>query len=127
MDNQSPKKKVLVIEDDRNLQIVYKQKLTDAGYEVLTALTGNQGLTVARDQKPDLLLLDIMLPEGMNGFDVLEFVKRDQAMKNIPVIVLTNLDSEKETAVEMGAVDYLVKANMSIDDLVGKVREHLPA
>jgi two-component system alkaline phosphatase synthesis response regulator PhoP len=125
MADQTSKKKILIIEDDRNLQIVYKQKFTSEGYEVMTATTGNQALTIARENKPDLILLDIMLPEGMNGFDVMEFLKRDQGLKDIPVIMFTNLDSERETAIQMGAVDYVVKANTSIDELVGKVKTHL--
>ena len=66
-----------------------------------------------------------MLPAGMNGFDLLEQLKRDEKLKTVPVIVFTNLDSERNVAESMGAVDYIVKANTSIDDLVKKVKSHL--
>ena len=62
----------------------------------------------------------------MDGFDVLEQLKRDEVVKNIPVIVLTNLDSERESALKVGAVDYIVKANASIDQVVEKVNEQYP-
>jgi DNA-binding response OmpR family regulator len=121
----TPKKSILVIEDDATLQMVYRQKFEETGYEVITALNGTQGLTLAKDKTPNLILLDIMLPEGMNGFDVMEQLKQDAKLVNVPVIVLTNLDSEKNTALEMGAVDYVVKANTSIEDLVKKVNDHI--
>lgn len=73
----------------------------------------------------DLVLLDIMLPGGMNGFDVLEDLKRNQLTSSIPVIVLTNLDSERETALKIGAADYAVKANTSIEETVQKIKQQL--
>jgi CheY-like chemotaxis protein len=119
------KKSILVIEDDATLQMVYRQKFEESGLEVVSALNGNQGLTLAKDKTPNLILLDIMLPEGMNGFDVMEQLKQDPKLSSIPVIVLTNLDSEKNTALSMGAADYVVKANTSIDDLFTKVKNHI--
>jgi DNA-binding response OmpR family regulator len=122
---ETPKKIILVIEDDATLQMVYRQKFEESGYEVISALNGTQGLTIAKDKTPNLILLDIMLPEGMNGFDVMEQLKQDPKLNTIPVIVLTNLDSEKNTALSMGAADYVVKANTSIEDLVKKVVDHI--
>ncbi|OGG01422.1 hypothetical protein A2Z33_02695 [Candidatus Gottesmanbacteria bacterium RBG_16_52_11] len=122
---ESQKKKLLIIEDDASLQLVYKHKFEMEGFEVFQAYTGQQGLTFARDKVPDMILLDIMLPEGMNGFDVMEQLKRDEKLGKIPIIMFTNLDSEKETALSLGAVDYVVKSNTSIDELTEKVKSHI--
>jgi DNA-binding response OmpR family regulator len=123
MDQQ--KKKILIVEDDANLQMLYKQKFVLEGFDVLQATNGQQSLSIVKDQRPDLILLDIMLPQGMNGFDVFEQFKLDSRLLNVPIIMFTNLDSERETALRMGAVDYIVKANTSIDELVRKVKSHL--
>lgn len=120
-----PKKKILIIEDDANLLMVYKTKFESEGFTVFDALTGSQGLTLAKDNKPDIILLDIMLPEGMNGFDVLQQLKLISELKEVPVILLTNLDSEKDSGLSMGAVDYVVKADTSIDELLSKVKSHI--
>lgn len=119
-------KKVLIIEDDIQTQRVYYSKLTSVGFGVILASTGKEGLFTAKKMNPDLIILDAMLPgNGMNGFDVLEQLKREEALKNIPVIMLTNLDTEEKVAREIGAADYLVKANVSIDDVSDKVKEYL--
>lgn len=120
-------KKILIVEDDLHLQVIYQESLKPLGAEVLLAITGQQGLQMAKEHKPDLVILDIMLPLGLNGFDVLEQLKRDPELKNIPVVVLTNLDSERKTALDIGAVDYLVKANTSIQDVVTCVKQLLGA
>jgi DNA-binding response OmpR family regulator len=119
------KKIILIIEDDHSLQSIYLEKFTQEGFIVRQAYTGQQGLTLAHAEKPDIILLDIMLPEGMNGFDVMERMKPDVTLAPVPVIVFTNLDSEMNVAKSLGAVDYVVKANMSIDELVAKVKSHL--
>ncbi len=115
-------KKILIIEDDLHLQSIYKESFGPLGVEILVATTGTQGLQIAREHHPDLIILDIMLPSGLNGFDVLEQLKRDEGLKAIPVVVLTNLDSERKTALDIGAVDYLVKANTSIQNVVARVK-----
>jgi two-component system, sensor histidine kinase and response regulator len=122
-----PMKKILIVEDDNALQMIYQNKFKLEGFEVIQAFNGQQGLSLAREKLPDIMLLDVMLPSGMNGFDLLEQLKREENLKNIPVIVFTNLDSERNVAISMGAVDYIVKANTSIDDLVIKVKSHLGA
>lgn len=118
-------KKILLIDDDVVLQKIYQDRLTHEGFEMLAAGTGQLGLTTARDYKPDLILLDAMLPEGMNGFDVLEQLKREPELKDIPVIMLTNLDSEEKTARGIGAIAYLSKGKISLEDLVKKLRSVL--
>ena len=118
-------KKILIIEDDDILLGMYSQRLKSENYEILQAREGKTGLGIAQSSKPDLILLDVMLPGGMNGFDVLEDLKRSEASKNIPVIVLTNLDSEEKAAIAIGANAYLVKVNTKIEQLVEKVKEIL--
>lgn len=118
-------KKILIVEDDVQLRQIYHTMLTGDGYEVEQVSTGQEGLTKAMAAVPDLILLDIMLPGGMNGFDLLEQLKRNPATQNIPVIVLTNLDNAKATALSIGATDYIVKTSTSIEDVVKKIKEHL--
>src|SRR5690348_10406053 len=118
-------KHVLMVEDDTALQELYKYALGKEDIQVISALTGKEGLEKAKTTKPDLIVLDIMLPGGINGFDVLEFLKKDPATPNIPVLVLTNLDKEEKTAKEIGAVEYMVKANTSITQVVAKIKQIL--
>lgn len=125
MTEPPPKKKILIVEDDASLLLIYKTKFESEGFEVYEATTGQQGLNLAGQKIPDLILLDIMLPDGMNGFDVMQQMKFNQAIKDIPVVLLTNLESEKTSGDALGAKDYVVKANTSIDDLVVKVKHHL--
>lgn len=117
--------KILIIEDDHLLQEIYEKTLIAEGFSVIQAFTGNQGLVLAKTQKPNLVLLDLMLPGGMNGFDVLEKLKADHELSAVPVLVLTNLDSEEKTALAIGAVDYLVKANTSIDEIIRKIKLYI--
>lgn len=118
-------KKILLIEDDPDIQKMYTDKLTFEGFEVISAIDGQNGLLLAKTQRPDLILLDIMLPRGMNGFDVLEEVRKDDDIKKTPVLVLTNLDTEAKVAQKVGANDYLVKTNTELADLVEKINENL--
>lgn len=122
MENQ--KKIVLIVEDDLVLQNIYKIKFEKEGYAVFQANTGQQCMTLLKDIIPDVILLDIMLPEKMNGFDVFEQIKQDQRLSRIPVIMFTNLDSERDTAMKMGAADYIVKANASVEEILNKVAAH---
>lgn len=116
---------ILIVEDDINLQKIYTEKLKLEGFEVTSTASGKEGLTSVKDKKPDLILLDIMLGGNFNGFDFLELLKKDESAKKIPVIVLTNLDSEEKVARDIGASEYLVKANTGIDELVNKVRSYI--
>ena len=118
-------KKILLIEDDPDIQKMYSDKLNFEGFEVISAVDGQKGLLLAKTEKPDLILLDIMLPRGMNGFDVLEEVRLDDDIKDTPVIVLTNLDSEEQVAQKVGADDYLIKTNTELADLIAKINEHI--
>lgn|SRR3989338_1401591 len=119
-------KKILVIEDDSNLLKLYTKLFSEDGYEVLKATTGPEGIEKAKKNLPDLILLDIVLPIGkMNGFDVMKQLKIDPKLKALPVVILTNLDSEIKTAMSLGAADYVVKSNSSIEDISRKVKKYL--
>ncbi len=115
--------KILIVEDDSQLQIIYQKKLSREGNDVYVATTGQEGLQLAKSNIPDIILLDVMLPGGQNGFDVLEQIKRDPHLSHIPILILTNLDTEQETAMSIGASDYIIKANTSLDEMVQKVNK----
>lgn len=117
---------ILVIDDNGELQKIYKEVFTDAGFRVAETDNGQQGVAVARETQPDIILLDIMLGSGKNGFDVLEELKRHPHTQHIPVVVLTNLDSEEQMARKMGVHHYLIKANTSFDQLLTIVKSLLP-
>lgn len=115
-------RKILFIEDEESLQKAMGDMLESKGYSALRALDGEAGLGAARKEMPDLILLDLILPKK-NGFEVLEELKKDQSTKNIPVIVLTNLEgsAEVERALSLGATTYLVKANYKLGELLSKI------
>lgn len=117
--------KILIAEDDNLVQNIYHNILTKEGFKVIQAFNGKQALSLVKSEQPNLIILDIMLPGGMNGFDVLERLKMDEKLKNIPVLVLTNLDTEEKVALSIGAADYIVKANISIKEVVDKIKKYL--
>jgi len=119
-------KKILFIEDESALQKTIGDILTQEGYEIISALDGAVGLRMAEEKKPDLILLDLILPK-MHGFEVLKALKENLATKNIPVIILTNLEEIKdvEEALKLGATTYLVKSQYSLDEVVEKIKASL--
>jgi len=119
-------KKILFIEDESALQKTFGEILRQEGYEMISALDGKTGLRLAKSEKPDLILLDLILPK-MPGFDVLKKLKEDNETKDIPVIVLTNLEDIKDVdrAIELGATTYLVKAKYSLEEIVEKIKNAL--
>jgi DNA-binding response OmpR family regulator len=118
------KKKILIIEDDEMICSMYKTKFEAENYEVYTAQNGADGLEIAKKMKPQMVLLDIILPQ-IDGFTILEAIKKDSKTKKIPVIMLTNLgtDEDKEKGRKLGAVDYLVKANLTPAQVSQKIKE----
>lgn len=110
----SEQKKVLIVEDDEMISSMYKTKLEQLGYLVVLAANGVDGLELAKAENPDLILLDIIMPQ-LDGFSVLQQLKGDENMRNIPVIMLTNLgtDEDKEKGRIFGADGYLVKSNLT--------------
>lgn len=121
------KKKVFIVEDDEFLRSLNAKKLEGEGYEVAVAIDGPSAITGIPEAAPDLIFLDLLLPGGKDGFDVLASIKADEKTKNIPVIVFSNLGQTEdiEKARGMGAVDFLVKANFTLDDVVLKIKEIL--
>lgn len=121
------KKKVLIIEDDDHVSKVYDIKLKMENIDTIIARDGEEGVKVCIAEKPDLILLDLMLPKK-DGFMVLEEIKKDSSgCKKAPVIVLSNLgqQSDIEKAKKLGAAEYLVKSDTKITDIVEKVKFHL--
>jgi len=116
------KQKILMIEDDIFLRKLYRDQLVSAGYDFAEATNGKEGVGKVLVEKPDFILLDLMLPL-MNGFDVLAEIKNNPATKHIPVIVLSNLsqDTDKEAARDLGADDYLIKSEVSMSDVISKI------
>lgn len=120
--------KVLIVEDDPLISRMYQRVFGFEGFEVEMARDGEQGLEKMKDSKPDLVLLDVMMPK-VTGIEVLEEMKATKSLKSIPVIVLTNLSGMKdaETAIEMGAVKFIVKSDNKPTEVVKQVREILNA
>ncbi|MBI5466164.1 MAG: response regulator [Candidatus Kerfeldbacteria bacterium] len=116
---------VLVIEDDAFLQRAYQAKFKKEGFIVVAATDGESGLKLAREGKPNIILLDLMLPK-ISGFDVLEALMKDKATADVPVIILSNLgqESDRVRGTDLGAKEYIVKANSSLDEIVKKVRKY---
>jgi len=116
-------KKILFIEDESVLHKTIGEVLTQQGYEMISALDGEIGLRLAQTKKPDLILLDLILPK-IDGFGVLKQLKEDEKTKGIPVIVLTNLEGmqDVERAIKMGASTYLVKSNYDLEEVVEKIK-----
>ena len=119
-------KKILFVEDEMALQKTFKDILNEEGYEMLSAFDGEIGLRLSKEKKPDLILLDLILPK-IDGFEFLEKLKADPETKDIPVIILTNLERTEdiERALELGATTYLVKANYTLKEVVEKVKKGL--
>lgn len=119
-------KKILFVEDEPALHKTLGEFLKQEGYEVKDAMDGEQGLKMAKEEKPDLVLLDLVLPK-LHGFEVLKAMKEDPETEDIPVIVLTNLEAtaDIEKALEMGATTYLVKATYALEEVVEKIKKAL--
>jgi len=119
-------KKILFIEDESALQRTFGDILKREGYEMISALDGEVGLKLAKTKKPDLILLDLILPK-VHGFEVLKELKKTPETKEIPVIVLTNLEEigDVDKAVELGATTYLIKAQYSLEEIIEKIKKAL--
>ena len=115
-----------MIEDDHFLRKIYRDKLTKAGFEFIEATNGIEGTNKVISERPDLVLLDLILPRK-NGFDVLIDMKSNKNTKDIPVIILSNLGQESDVkrGLALGAQDYLVKTEISLSEVVDRVKEWL--
>ena len=118
--------KILVVEDDPLMSRMYQKIFTFEGYEVEMASDGQEGLDKAREVKPTLMLLDVMMPK-LNGLQVLEKLKSDPETKAIPVIMLTNLAGEQdaESALTKGAIKYIIKSEHDPKEVADMVKEIL--
>jgi two-component system, OmpR family, response regulator VicR len=121
----SQKKKILVIEDDRALQSATVEALSQEGYEVVSAFDGEEGLAKLANEKPDLVLLDIILPKK-DGYEVLAEIKKGD-QKNVPVLILTNLEEidNVQRALDLGATTFMVKSDFSLREIVEKIKENV--
>ncbi|MBI2123731.1 MAG: response regulator [Candidatus Wildermuthbacteria bacterium] len=117
-------KTILLIEDESALQKTIGDALSQEGFSILSALDGEVGLRLAQEKRPNVILLDLILPKA-NGFDVLKSLKEQEATKDIPVVVLTNLESMEDIqkALDLGATTYLVKSNYTLEEVVEKVKQ----
>lgn len=115
--------KILIIEDDKFLRELIVSKLSMEKFEILEAVDGEEGIKKIQSEKPDLILLDLILP-GIDGFEVLSKMKQDVSLKSIPVIILSNLGQrdDVEKGLKLGAVDYLVKAHFTPNEIIDKVK-----
>jgi DNA-binding response OmpR family regulator len=124
MENQNIK--ILLIEDDNFLVEMYTTKFELEGFNVVSAEDGQKGLSLAKTENPDIILLDILMPK-MDGFSVLEELKKEEQLKDIPVILLTNLGQKEDVkkGFELGAAGYLIKAHFMPSEVVEKIKKIL--
>ncbi len=118
------KRKILLVEDDSMIVEMYKLRFEEEGFEVTVTDKGSEAIKLAESLKPDIILLDIILPE-VDGFNILQTLKSDANTKDLPILLLTNLaqESDKERAMAMGANDYFVKSQHTPSDVLQKVME----
>ncbi len=119
-------KTILLIEDDPFLVEIYSTKLKEAGFSVIVAGEGEEGLKKMKEKTPDLLLLDIVLP-SLNGWEILRDIKRNDKLSNLKVVILSNLGEKEEVekGLRLGAVRYLVKAHYTPSEVVEEIRKIL--
>ena len=119
-------KKILIVEDDKFLRELITQKLIKEDFEVSEAVDGEEGIRKIKEEKPDLILLDLILP-GIDGFEVLSQMKKESTLASIPVIILSNLGQKDdvEKGLKMGAVDYLIKAHFTPGEIIDKIKAAL--
>jgi DNA-binding response OmpR family regulator len=119
-------KKIVLADDEQFIVIAYRDGLSRAGFEVTTAVDGAEALEKVKSTKPDIVLLDLIMPK-MNGFEVLKKLKADDELKNIPVAILSNLSqvTDEEEARKNGAVDFIVKSDFSLEQLIERINKIL--
>ena len=115
-------RKILIIEDDKFLRELITRQLVNEGYQPIEATNGEEGVRTAKSEKPDLILLDLILP-GIDGFEALARIRKDQETANLPVIILSNLGQKEdiERGLKLGATDYLIKAHFSPGEIIEKI------
>jgi DNA-binding response OmpR family regulator len=118
--------KILIIEDDKFSREMMARKVVAAGFEVSQAADGEQGMELIKKEKPDLILLDLVLPK-LSGKDILSAIKQNKELNSIPVVVLSNLDQmeDKDEMLKSGVVDYIVKAHFTPTEIVERIKKFL--
>lgn len=118
--------KVLLVDDDEDILSIFSTALTKEGFETVSATTGQDGLNKAKEEKPDLILLDQVLPD-ISGNDILKTLKQQDETKAIPVILLSNFSQEDlvKNAIDLGALDYVFKYQVEPKEVVAKVKQAL--
>lgn len=120
------KKKILIVEDERSLLDILTRRFIDEKFEVVEALNGKEGLKVALKERPDLIILDIIMPV-MDGMTMLKKLREDKWGKEVEVVILTNLSdvARVQESLSKGVYDYLVKSDWRLEDLVKKVKDKM--
>lgn len=120
------RKKILMIEDDSFIVKMYRTKFEDLGFLFRDASTGDKGIDLARREKPNLIVLDIVLPQK-DGFQVLRDIKKDSELSSVPVLLLSNLGQQEEVekGLALGAEDYIIKAHFTPSEVIERVRKML--
>lgn len=118
--------KILIVEDEPMLHKALAEFLAEDGFQIMSAFDGEEAVALAKSKKPDLVLLDIILPKK-DGYEVLDELKGDEKMQKIPIVLLTNLESVEniQKAFDKGATTYLVKSNYKLEDIAKKIKEVL--
>lgn len=123
---ENNKKKIVLVEDDSLMSSILATHLISEGFTVISVTDGAQAFDRIQAEQPGIVLLDIVLP-GVGGFDILQKLKQEESTKAIPVLILSNLGSKEEIqhGIDLGAKDYLVKANSMVEEITGKIQEIL--
>lgn len=118
--------RILIVEDEKSLVEILKEEFKGHGYDVDIAIDGEQAMERMIEKKPDLVLLDLLLPKK-DGFAVMHDMKLDESLKNIPIVIISNLgqDEEIKRGLALGAIDYFVKSQHPLKEIVEKVRKYL--
>ncbi len=126
VDSSNAKKTILIIEDDQVLMKMYVQKLTNEGYNILSAIDGEQGFDTFRKAKIDLVITDIMLPR-VSGIEFLEKIRKTPNGKDVPVIAWSNLarEEDKKKVLDLGAQEYIVKGSLTLEQMAETVKKYL--
>jgi len=122
--NSLKRKKICIVDDDASIREIFMLKLSSEGYDVVTASDGNEGWSVIKSQRPDVALIDIMMP-GTDGLGLIEMMEKDEELSKIPVVVLTNLDDEEtlQKIQKLHTKFHLVKSLFEPQKVVGIVKE----
>jgi DNA-binding response OmpR family regulator len=123
---ENTKKKIMIVEDDSFVMDIYQTKLAQSGFETIEAGNGLEAVKILEKEKPDLILLDILMPY-MDGMEVLKKIKKEEKFKDTPVILLTNLSQQEEVnrGLELGAKDYLIKSHFTPSEVLDKINSYL--